>query len=73
MAWTKWLVAAWSRDRCRTPAAGVVFCDCAIVEQSRHLPPLRIFLEKRPFELPIAEMFSRIPTKDGRGGWAYGR
>ena len=49
-------------------AGGVVFCDCAIVEQSKHLPPLRIFLEDRPFELPIAEMFSRIPTKDGRGG-----
>ena len=45
---------------------GAVFCDCSIVEHSKHLPPLRIFLADHPFELPIAEMFSRVPTTDGR-------
>eukprot|EP00438_Fugacium_kawagutii_P036309 Skav220721 [mRNA] locus=scaffold2753:43884:54435:- [translate_table: standard] len=47
--------------------AGAVFCDCSIVEHSKHLPPLRIFFANRPFELPIGEMFSRVPTKDGSG------
>jgi hypothetical protein len=37
------------------------------VDHSKHLPPLRIFLADHPFELPIAEMFSRVPTTDGRG------
>ncbi|CAJ1401450.1 unnamed protein product [Effrenium voratum] len=48
-------------------AGGVVFCDCSVVEQSKDLPPLKIFLGDRPFELPIAEMFSRIPTINGQG------
>eukprot|EP00913_Durusdinium_trenchii_P001995 g1845.t1 len=46
---------------------GAVFCDCSIVAHSHDLPPLKIFLADRAFELPIGEMFSRIPTKDGRG------
>ncbi|CAK9021678.1 unnamed protein product [Durusdinium trenchii] len=48
-------------------AGGAVFCDCSIVAHSHDLPPLKIFLADRAFELPIGEMFSRIPTKDGRG------
>lgn len=48
-------------------AHGAVFCDCSIVDHSKHLPPLRIFLADHPFELPIAEIFSRVPTTDGRG------
>eukprot|EP00434_Breviolum_minutum_P036997 symbB.v1.2.032789.t1/scaffold3983.1/size46898/2 len=46
-------------------AGGAVFCDCSIIDHSKDLPPLRIFLGNRPFELPVAEMFSKIPTKDG--------
>lgn len=45
--------------------SGAVFCDCSIIDHSKDLPPLRIFLGDRPFELPVAEMFSKIPTKDG--------
>ena len=46
---------------------GVVFCDCSIVEASRDLPPLRIFIAEHPFELPVEEMFIRVPAKNGFG------
>ncbi len=45
--------------------SGAVFCDCSIIDHSKDLPPLRIFLGDHPFELPVAELFSKIPTKDG--------
>mmetsp|Transcript_48599 Transcript_48599/g.114022 ORF Transcript_48599/g.114022 Transcript_48599/m.114022 type:complete len:651 (-) Transcript_48599:294-2246(-) len=46
---------------------GIVFCDCSIVEASRDLPPLRIFIAEHPFELPVEEMFIRVPAKNGFG------
>mmetsp|Transcript_19661 Transcript_19661/g.34849 ORF Transcript_19661/g.34849 Transcript_19661/m.34849 type:complete len:648 (-) Transcript_19661:360-2303(-) len=44
---------------------GIVICDCSIAEASKDLPPLRIYLGGRAFELPVSEMFARMPTSDG--------
>lgn len=40
-----------------------VFCDCSIVESAVDLPPLRIYLGGRAFELPVSEMFMKMPTR----------
>ncbi|CAE8625679.1 unnamed protein product [Polarella glacialis] len=45
---------------------GHVICDCRIVEASKDLPPLRIYLGGRPFELPVPEMFTALGSDDGR-------
>jgi hypothetical protein len=44
---------------------GLVICDCKIREVSKDLPPLRIYLSNRPFELPVSEMFTPVSSKDG--------
>ncbi|CAE7762238.1 cardB, partial [Symbiodinium pilosum] len=44
-----------------------VYCDCSILERSRDLPPLRIFISGRPFELPVREMFIPVHREYGQG------
>ena len=47
-------------------ASDTVFCDCSIVEASKSLPPLRVFIAERPFQLPVEEMFTRVSTMNGQ-------
>lgn len=42
-----------------------VFCDCSIAESAVNLPPLRIYLGGQAFELPVSEMFTKVPTSSG--------
>jgi len=45
-------------------AGGLVICECSLAENP-NLKPLRIYLGGRPFTLPAADLFSRVPARDG--------
>lgn len=42
----------------------LIICDCAI-GQSGELPPLRLYLGGRQFEVPIPELFTKVDARDG--------
>lgn len=44
----------------------LIICDCAVGESGK-LPPLRLYLGERQFEVPIAELFTKVKARDTGG------